>query len=97
MTVVYAIQGADYIITLSQSDQNLRWFNVKTGEELDSGRKYILGDFSSLCQWRSPDSGLQYIYLFGKKEVRMYLLDGRGLAPKTVEVKRNPIFLLWAG
>ena len=101
VTVVYSIQGVDYIITLSQSDQNLRWFNLQTGEELASARKYILGDFSSLCQWRSPDSGLQYVYLFGKKEVRMYLLDGRGSAPKTVEVRekmrRIPSSFLGAG
>jgi 3-phytase len=72
--VVYSIAGKDWIATLTQSDSYLRFFDVGTNSELESARTKVWGDYSAMCGWRAP-SGAQYIYIFGKKTVKVYLLQ----------------------
>ena len=72
--IVYSIAGKDWIATLAQSDSYLRIFDMGTNSELESSRTKVWGDYSAMCGWRAP-SGAQYIYIFGKKVVKVYLLQ----------------------
>ena len=72
--IVYSIAGKDWITTLAQSDSFLRLFDMKTQSELESARTKVWRDYSAMCGWRAP-SGAQYIYIFGKKAVKVYLLQ----------------------
>jgi 3-phytase len=73
VNVVYSIGGKDWIVTLSQSDSYLRLFDVETQSELEIVRTKVWGDYSAMYGWRAP-SGAQYIYIFGKKAVKFYVL-----------------------
>ena len=72
--IVYSVAGKDWVATLAQSDSFLRLFDMGTQSELDSARTKVWGDYSAMCGWRAP-SGAQYIYIFGKKTVKVYLLQ----------------------
>lgn len=85
VNVVYSISGKDWIVTLAQSDSYLRFFDVETQSELESARTKIWGDYSAMCGWRAP-SGAQYIYIFGKKVVKVYLLQDKTQQVNVLEV-----------
>ncbi|KAI5858996.1 hypothetical protein BZA05DRAFT_366582 [Tricharina praecox] len=71
---VYDIAGKDWIVTLSQEDSNLRFFDAEKGTELSDATRKVWGDYSALCSWRNQKSGSQYLYVFGKKEVKTLLV-----------------------
>jgi len=87
--VVYSIAGKDWIATLTQSDSYLRLFDVGTNSELESARTKVWGDYSAMCGWRAP-SGAQYIYIFGKKAVKVYLLQDGSDRVHVLEVCPTP-------
>ncbi|CZT44929.1 related to 3-phytase precursor [Rhynchosporium secalis] len=74
VTTVYDIGKKDLIITISQPNSVLRVFDVNGFQEIKEAAKSALGDWSALCSWKSPKSGSQYFYLFGKKQVVQYLV-----------------------
>jgi 3-phytase len=85
---VYNLGGKDVIVTLSQSDSLLRFFDSVSVSELPvmGGRKKIWGDFSSWCFWKSAE-GHQYFYLFGKKIVSLFLIrEGQNSGIEVLEV-----------
>lgn len=84
---VYGVGGRDCLATFSTPEHTLRFYELPSGEELTSARRFIRAEFSALCAWRSPETNAQYVYLFGKKEVRIYLLQEEKKGGfKTVEV-----------
>ena len=84
VSAVYGVNKKDYLVTFSTPEHTLRFFDLVSKKEIIS--KFILAEFSALCGWRSPVTGEQYIYLFGKKQVRMYLLQTRKSEFEVVEV-----------
>jgi len=92
VNVVYSIAGKDWIVTLAQSDSYLRLFNVETQLELESARTKVWGDYSAMCGWRAP-SGAQYIYVFGKKTVKVYILQDGNNCVNVLEVGPSHFWL----
>ncbi|KAH8597188.1 hypothetical protein B0O99DRAFT_618200 [Bisporella sp. PMI_857] len=84
VSAVYDVNGADHLVTFSTPEHTLRFYDLATREEVAS--KFILAEFSALCGWQSPATGEQYIYLFGKKQVKMYLLQTNENGFEPVEV-----------
>ncbi|KAH8150331.1 uncharacterized protein LAJ45_05542 [Morchella importuna] len=90
---VYNLGGKDVIVTLSQSDSLLRFFDSVSVSELPvmGGRKKIWGDFSSWCFWKSAE-GHQYFYLFGKKIVSLFLIrEGQKSGIEVLEIQSFPV------
>jgi len=88
VSAVYSVDDEDYIVTFSTPEHLLRFYELPSGKEVKSATKFILAEFSALCSWRSPVTNAVYIYLFGKKEVRMYLLKEEKSGFAAVEVRR---------
>jgi len=84
VSAVYGVNSKDYLVTFSTPEHTLRFYDLKSKKEKVS--KFILAEFSALCTWRSPDTGEQYLYLFGKKQVRMYLLQPKRSLFEVLEV-----------
>ena len=57
----------DIVVTIAATDSVMRAFDAEKFSEIEDARKYILGDWSTLCSWRSSSSGNLYLFLFGKK------------------------------
>ena len=74
VSAAYQVDDGDYIVTFSTPEHLLRFYELPGGKEVRSATKFILAEFSALCTWRSPETNAVYIYLFGKKEVQMFLL-----------------------
>jgi 3-phytase len=85
-SILHGVDNNDYIVTFSTPEHLLRFYELPSGKEVKTATKFILAEFSALCGWRSPETNAQYIYLFGKKEVRMYLLDVEKRNFRVVEV-----------
>ncbi|KAK3307150.1 uncharacterized protein B0T15DRAFT_553574 [Chaetomium strumarium] len=60
-------------VSIGQPDSILRAWQLPDFEEVKSARTMALGDWSALCSWKSP-SGSDYVYLFGKKEAKVFLV-----------------------
>jgi 3-phytase len=60
-------------VSIGQPDSILRAWELPDFEEVESARTKVLGDWSALCSWKSP-SGNDYVYLFGKKEAKLFLV-----------------------
>lgn len=79
VNVVYGLGGKDVVVTLSQSDSLLRFFETTAVDaELPvvGGMKKVWGDFSSWCFWKSAGEQ-QYFYLFGKRAATLFLIRER--------------------
>lgn len=77
VAVAYDIGGRDVLITIAQPDSIMRVYEGLESSrfrEIKSAQKKFLGDWNSLCTWKSAISGEQYLYLFGKKQVVMILV-----------------------
>lgn len=61
------VGGRDIVVTIAATDSIMRVFDAQNFSELVEARKSILGDWSTLCSWRSTSSGNVYLFLFGKK------------------------------
>lgn len=61
------VDGRDIVVTIAATDSTMRVFDAQNFSELVEARKFILGDWSTLCSWRSTSSGNLYLFLFGKK------------------------------
>lgn len=86
VTTVYGIGERDLIVTIAQTDSVFHLLDAVGGSEIEDARKTALGDWSSLCAWKSPESGNQYIYLFGKDQGVQYLIRPKDQDPEMVEV-----------
>ncbi|GAB1316558.1 3-phytase [Madurella fahalii] len=80
----------DLIVSIGQPDSIIRVWEVPGFSEIRSARVVALGDWSALCSWKST-SGVDYLYLLGKKQAKMFLVrrgrDGVGI----VEVQTFPL------
>ncbi|KAF7531888.1 hypothetical protein G7054_g8488 [Neopestalotiopsis clavispora] len=74
LTTVYGVGNRDLVVTVADPDSIVRLFDASTLEVVDDSLKKVLGAWSALCSWRSPVSGEQYLYLFGKKQGIQFLL-----------------------
>ncbi|KAI1491432.1 phytase [Biscogniauxia mediterranea] len=75
VTTVYGVGGRDrdLIVTIAQPDSYFRLYDAGTAQQVGPPAARALGDWSALCAWRSPRSGEQYLYLFGKHQAVQYL------------------------
>ena len=81
-------------VSISQPDSILRGWELPDFKEAKSARATVLGDWSALCSWKSHSGG-DYIYLFGKKTAKVFLVrkddHGNGYEDsKFVEVRPLP-------
>ena len=79
VTIVYDIGGSDWVITIAQPDSRFRFFQILKDHrleqyEVEGAARTVLGDWSALCGWRSTETGLQYLYLFGKGKAVVLLV-----------------------
>ncbi|KAH7135152.1 hypothetical protein B0J11DRAFT_564558 [Dendryphion nanum] len=88
---VYDIGGRDLIVNIPVPDSILRTFDAKTQEEIKDARKKILGDWSTLCGWKSLKSGNQYLFLLGKKMVVQLLVRSQKKDIEILEIQTFPI------
>jgi 3-phytase len=77
-------------VSISQPDSILRAWELPDFDEVKSARTTVLGDWSSLCSWKSPTGG-DYVYLFGKKQAKVFLVRKDKKDTEFVEVNPRPI------
>ncbi|KAL3465581.1 hypothetical protein BJX64DRAFT_297242 [Aspergillus heterothallicus] len=88
--VLYDIGDRDLVVSITATESILRLYEVDGLREVRGAQKKALGDWSSLCTWRSP-RGASYFYLFGKKQAVQFLVrEGR----KEVEILEIQTFPL---
>jgi 3-phytase len=85
-TPVYDVGGRDVFLNIPAPDSILRAFDAKTLKEVEGARKKILGDWSTMCIWRSSKSGENYAFLFGKKMVVQLLVRAQKKDIQILEV-----------
>lgn len=105
MTTIYDIFGKDYIATINMPDSILRFFKVEYEGKSKIGKpdlgkaieaKTILGDWSAICTWKSRVTGGQYLYLFGKKKVVMFVVrEDYKNTLEVVEVCQPAWYKIW--
>lgn len=86
VSVAYGVAGKDLIVSVAAPDSIIRLFDIDCFEEIPSGRKKALGDWSALCPWRSPKTGWQYFYLFGKKIAMQFVIREKNRELEILEV-----------
>ncbi|KAF1994122.1 thermostable phytase [Amniculicola lignicola CBS 123094] len=84
---VYDVGGKDIFVTIAAPDSILRVFDAGSLKEIAGARKKVLGDWSTVCIWRSEKSGSSYLYLFGKKMVVQFLVTTQKKDLKIVEIQ----------
>lgn len=84
--VLHGVGKRDLIVSIGAPDSIIRVFDINGTTEIPSAQIKALGDWSSLCTWRSPISGGHYFYLLGKKEARQFLVREKGSDIEVVEV-----------
>lgn len=86
---VYGIGGRDFLLNIPAPDSILRVFEIqKNGlNEIKEARRKFLGDWSTICTWRSTKSGESYGFLFGKKQVVQFLIRGGKKKVELLEVR----------
>ncbi|KAK2763313.1 hypothetical protein FQN54_009949 [Arachnomyces sp. PD_36] len=75
--VLYGVAGKDLLVSITATESILRLYDAKDPGAEALASKDALGDWSSLCSWRSSESGWQYFYLFGKKEAVQFVVRDR--------------------
>jgi 3-phytase len=76
--VLYDVGRRDLLVSITATESLIRLYDVDGLEEIPGAQKKALGDWSSLCTWRSP-RGADYFYLFGKKQAVQFLVrENRG-------------------
>lgn len=85
--VLYGVAGKDLLVSITAPESLLSLYDAAepSGEALAS--KKALGDWSSLCAWRSSESKWQYFYLFGKKEAVQYVVREQDGELEILEVR----------
>lgn len=71
---VYDVGGRDVVVNIPAPDSVFRVFDAWSLEEVESGERKKLGDWSTACVWRSRGSGENYMFLFGKRMVVQFLV-----------------------
>ncbi|KAF1968764.1 thermostable phytase [Bimuria novae-zelandiae CBS 107.79] len=84
---VYDIGGRDLLVTIAATDSVMRAFDANSFVEIKEAEKNILGDWSTLCSWRSTSSGNSYLFLFGKKMVVQLLIRSQHKRVQILEVQ----------
>lgn len=85
VSTVHGVDGEDYLLTIATADSLLRAFQLPDLVEKEEAQFWALGDWSSLCSWRS-DAGNQYAFLFGKEKAVQILIRPSGDSLEMVEV-----------
>ncbi|KAK4444186.1 hypothetical protein QBC34DRAFT_385461 [Podospora aff. communis PSN243] len=81
------------LVTVVYRDDGKKKKNLVTlpdFKEVKSARFTALGDWSALCAWKAA-SGNDYLYLFGKKEAKLFLFSEEKGRVEIVEVLTFPI------
>ncbi|KAF8431728.1 hypothetical protein BGX38DRAFT_1228206 [Terfezia claveryi] len=101
VTTIYNVSGKDFIATIDMPDSMLRFFPIEHDGKLKNGKpelgkaieaRTVIGDWSAICTWRSGVTGSQYLYLFGKGKVVMFVVrEGPKQKLEIVEVQTFPI------
>lgn len=84
--VMYDVGKKDLIVSIAAPDSIIRVFDIDDITEIPLAKAKALGDWSSLCTWRSPSSGGNYFYLLGKKEARQFLVREKDSGIEILEV-----------
>ncbi|KAF2269417.1 thermostable phytase [Lojkania enalia] len=84
---VYDVGGKDVFVSIAAPDSIVRIFDAKSMTEIEGPRKKVLGDWSTLCLWRSKESAENYLFLFGKKKVVQLLVRGRKKGVQILEIQ----------
>ncbi|EGE86461.2 PhyL protein [Blastomyces gilchristii SLH14081] len=85
--LMYDVGGRDIVVSIAATDSVLRVYEMSDAEERRSNQKVMLGDWSALCPWRSPKTGNQYFYLFGKKQAVQFIVRRHGTKFEILEVQ----------
>lgn len=94
VAAVYDVDDKDLIVTIAMPDSVLRVFDAE-GKRAQVAEKKAIGDWSTLCPWKSAESGNQYFYLFGKKQAVQYLIRKGEKKVEVVDV--GSLFFLGSG
>jgi 3-phytase len=82
-------KGKDYAISITAPTSILSVYELPDFDEVKDARFKALGDWSCLSAWRSK-SGNQYFYLFGKKQIKQFLIRRHKRDVEILEVNKFP-------
>ncbi|KAL2857070.1 hypothetical protein BJY01DRAFT_262643 [Aspergillus pseudoustus] len=89
--VLYDIGDRDLLVSITATESIIRLYDLDDDlEEIDGAQKKALGDWSSLCTWRSP-RGADYFYLFGKKQAIQFLVREDDDEFEILEIQTFPV------
>ncbi|KAJ0413787.1 hypothetical protein BJY00DRAFT_321544 [Aspergillus carlsbadensis] len=71
--VLYDVGDRDLLVSITATESLIRLYDLDELEEIEGAQKKALGDWSSLCTWRS-ESEADYFFLFGKKQAVQFLV-----------------------
>jgi 3-phytase len=83
--VLYGVGRRDLLVSITATESLIRLYDIDGLKEIPGAQKTALGDWSSLCTWRSP-RGADYFYLFGKKQAVQFLVREDWKEVKILEV-----------
>ncbi|KXJ92896.1 hypothetical protein Micbo1qcDRAFT_232571 [Microdochium bolleyi] len=87
VTVAHGVGKKDLILTIAMPDSYFRIYDAATVEQVGKPLSLTLGDWSSLCTWKSHTSGETYVYLFGKGQAKRFLLRPSQGSYELVEIQ----------
>ena len=87
VATIYGVADRDWLLTIATADSLLRAFELPHFVESEGAAFPALGDWSSLCSWKSR-AGNQYAFLFGKEEAIQFLVRPGELSLEFTEVSR---------
>lgn len=84
-------KGRDVFLAIAAPDSVMRAFEVDGNKlrEIESARRTVLGDWETMCIWRSRESGTSYGFLFGKKIAVQLLIRNQENKTEILEVTCN--------
>ncbi|KAL2867549.1 uncharacterized protein BJX67DRAFT_79773 [Aspergillus lucknowensis] len=83
-------RGRDLVVSIAAPDSIIRVFKLDGLTQVSGVEKKALGDWSSLCTWRSQ-RGAQYFYLFGKKQAMQFLVRPQESELEILEIQTFPV------
>ncbi|KAL2809375.1 hypothetical protein BJX63DRAFT_445368 [Aspergillus granulosus] len=88
--VLYDIGRRDLLVSITATESLIRLYDTDGLKEIPGAQKKALGDWSSLCTWRSP-RGADYFYLFGKKQAIQFLVRENRKEVEILEIQTFPL------
>ena len=92
LATLYNVGGKDYFASIPATTSVLSLYELPSASKVEDAGAFALGDWSTICTWKSPSLN-DYIYIFGKREAKQYLVRELDGSLEVVEVEHTRLGL----